>query len=268
MGKRTTVRDIDALYREGTPLTMVTCYDYSFAKLVEQADIELILIGDSLGNVIQGQETTLPVTVEDIIYHTRAVVRGNQSAHIVADLPFMSYQANDDEGIRNAGRLLKEGHAQSVKVEGGERIAPMVERMTRAGIPVMGHLGLTPQSVHEFGGFTVQGRGEAGEQLLEDARALEEAGVYALVLEMVPAELAERVTEAVDIPTIGIGAGAATSGQVLVIYDLLGLDTSFTPKFLKRYAEIEGTAVEALETYREEVRARSFPAEEHSWDDE
>ena len=266
MSRRKTVRDIDELYRAGTPITMVTCYDYTFGRLVDRADIDTVLIGDSLGNVIQGESTTLPVTVEDIIYHTRAVARGNESAHIVADMPFMSYQADATEGLKNAGRMLKEGGAQAVKIEGGEPVAPMIDRMVGAGIPVVGHLGLTPQSVHKFGGFRVQGKGEeAADQLVEDARALEDAGVYALVLEMVPAELAARVTEAIDIPTIGIGAGRQTDGQVLVIYDLLGLDTSFTPKFLKRFAEMEERAIEALSEYREEVRAREFPGDEHSF---
>ena len=266
MSSRNTVRDIGELYEEGTPITMVTCYDFTFARLVEQADIDAVLVGDSLGNVIQGQTTTIPVTLEDIIYHTRAVMRGNSGAHVIADMPFMSYQADPTEGVRNAGRLLKEAGAQAVKIEGGTSVAPTIERMVEAGIPVVGHLGLTPQSVHKFGGYRVQGRGdEARERLLEDARALEEAGVYALVLEMVPAELAAEITETIGIPTIGIGAGSETSGQVLVIYDLLGLDKSFTPKFLKRYADLESSAVDALEAYRDEVVDREFPTDDHSF---
>lgn len=266
MARRKTLRDIHRLYNDQTPLTMVTAYDFTFARLVEKADLDIILIGDSLGNVIQGLDTTVPVTVEDIIYHTRAVIRGNQSAHIVADLPFMSYQANDDEGIRNAGRLLKEGGAQSVKLEGGEYLAPLVSRMVRAGIPVVGHLGLTPQSVHAFGGFTVQGRDqEAARQLIQDAKALQDAGIYMLVLEMVPADLAREVTEALSIPTIGIGAGAQTSGQVLVIQDLLGMNSDFKPRFVKRFAQLEDAIVEALSTYGEEVRTRAFPDDDHSY---
>lgn len=266
MARRKTTRDILALHHAGQPITMVTCYDYTFARLVEQADIDCILIGDSLGNVIQGHDTTLPVTIDDIVYHTRAVARGNATAHIVADMPFMSYQANDDDGLRAAGRLLKEGGAQAVKVEGGEALAPMVDRMTRAGIPVVGHLGLTPQSVHAFGGYRVQGRDDAAAaQLVADARALQDAGMYMLVLEMVPAPLAAQVTAELHIPTIGIGAGPHTSGQVLVIYDLLGLNSDFRPRFVKRFAELDGAATDALTAYRDEVRARTFPADEHSF---
>ena len=267
MARRTTTRDLFKLYEAETPITMVTCYDYTFARLVDMADIDAVLIGDSLGNVMQGQETTIPVTVDDIIYHTRAVLRGNQTSLVVADMPFMSYQASFEEGMRNAGRLMKEGGAQAVKVEGGEAIAPLVEKMVYHGIPVVGHLGLTPQSVHKFGGFRVQGRGdEAAKQLLADARALEEAGAFMLVLEMVPRALAEKVTEAIGIPTIGIGAGNATSGQVLVLQDLLGMNQSFKPKFLKNFANLEETVTEALGAYRDEVRQGSYPGDEHSFD--
>ena len=264
--RRKTTRDIESLYRAGQPIAMVTCYDYTFARLVDKADIDCILVGDSLGNVVQGHDTTLPVTVDDIIYHTRAVMRGASSAHVIADMPFMSYQSSDDSGMRNAGRLLKEGGAQSVKVEGGEQLAPMVDRMVRAGIPVVGHLGLTPQSVHAFGGFRVQGKSDdAAEQLLRDARALQDAGAFMIVLEMVPAELGRRVTEALSIPTIGIGGGPHTSGQVLVIYDLLGLNLDFQPRFLKHFARLEDTVTAALESYRDEVRERSYPGDEHSF---
>ncbi len=264
--RRRTTRSIRKKYEAGTPLTMVTCYDYTFAKLVERADLDLILIGDSLGNVIQGQETTLPVTLEDIIYHTRAVIRGNGSALVVADMPFMTYQGDEIEALKNAGRLLAEGGAQAVKLEGGVEITGAVRRMTNAGIPVCGHLGLTPQSVHAFGGFRVQGREEdAAQKMIEDAKALQEAGAFMVVLELVPTELAKQVTEAIDIPTIGIGAGSVTSGQVLVLYDLLGMDLGFTPKFLKRFAQLEGEIVGALEAYKEEVEGRSYPAEEHSF---
>lgn len=263
---RKTIRDIQKIYAAGRPISMVTCYDFTFGRLVEAAGIDTILIGDSMGNVIQGHDTTLPVEVDDIIYHTRAVARGNQSALIIADMPFMSYQASDDIGLLNAGRLLKEGGAQAVKVEGGEHLAPMVKRMSAAGIPVVGHLGLTPQSVHAFGGFHVQAREEAAaEQLINDALALQEAGIFMLVLEMVPAALARRVTEALTIPTIGIGAGSDTSGQVLVIYDLLGLNTSFRPKFLKHFAELEATVIDALKAYKSEVEARSYPDDDHSF---
>lgn len=267
MARRKTNRDIHKLYEQGTPITMVTCYDYTFARLVEQAEIDTILVGDSMGNVMQGHDTTLPVTVDDIIYHTRAVLRGNATAHVVADLPFMSYQAGADDALRNAGRLLKEAGAQAVKVEGGRSIAPTVERMTAAGIPVVGHLGFTPQSVHKFGGFPVQGREEAAaEALVADAVALEEAGAYMIVLEMVPRALAERVTDELGIPTIGIGAGNATSGQVLVLQDLLGMNQSFKPKFVKNFANLERIVTDALGAYRDQVRQRSFPDDEHSFD--
>lgn len=264
--KRKTTRDLHKQYEAGQPITMVTCYDFTFARLVDKAGLDCILVGDSLGNVIQGHDTTLPVTVDDIIYHTRAVVRGCPSAHIVADMPFMSYQANDDDGVRAAGRLLKEGSAQSVKVEGGEQLAPMVDRMVRAGIPVVGHLGLTPQSVHAFGGFRVQGKSEkAADRLVADALALQDAGAFMLVLEMVPAALAKRVTDELSIPTIGIGAGVDTSGQVLVIYDLLGLNLDFTPRFLKHYARLEERVAAALGEYRDDVRERRYPTDDHTF---
>ncbi|MFP4597320.1 MAG: 3-methyl-2-oxobutanoate hydroxymethyltransferase [Persicimonas sp.] len=267
MARRKTTHDLHKLYEADTPLTMVTCYDYTFARLVEMADIDAILVGDSLGNVIQGHETTLPVTVDDIVYHTRAVARANGSAHLVADMPFMSYQASIDDGMRNAGRLLKEGGAQAVKVEGGRQIAPLVEKMAGQGVPVVGHLGLTPQSVHKFGGYRVQGRGDqAADELLEDARVLQEAGIYMLVLEMVPTAVAEKVTASLDIPTIGIGAGRVTSGQVLVLQDLLGMNSSFKPTFVKNFAHLEDSVTGALRAYRDEVHERSFPGDEHSFD--
>lgn len=267
MAQRKTNRHIQKLYEKDIPITMVTCYDYTFARLVEKSDFDTILVGDSMGNVIQGHTTTVPVTVDDIVYHTRAVGRGNQSAHLIADMPFGSYQTSDDEGMRNAARLLKEGGAQAVKLEGGESVAPLVKRLVTAGVPVCGHLGLTPQSVNQFGGFRVQGRGDdAGKQLLVDAKALQDAGAYMIVLEMVPKDLARRVTEALTIPTIGIGAGNATSGQVLVLQDLLGMNQDFCPKFVKRFANLEESVVDALNTYGEEVRDRSFPGDAHSYD--
>lgn len=266
MTRRLTTFDLLKKYRQGAPLSMVTCYDYTFARLVERAGIDMILVGDSMGNVVQGHETTLPVEVEDIIYHSRAVVRGNRTSHIVADLPFMSYQASADDAMVAAGRLLKEGGAQSVKLEGGESVAPLVARMVEAGIPVCGHLGLTPQSVHALGGFRLQGRGDAAaDRLKRDALALQEAGAFMIVLEMVPAPLAAEVTEALEIPTIGIGAGAQTSGQVLVIYDMLGLNTDFKPRFVKHFAQLEQTVTDALTAYREEVTARTFPDDAHSF---
>lgn len=264
--RRKTTRDLLKKYQEGQPISMVTCYDYTFARLVERAQIDMILVGDSLGNVIQGHDTTLPVTVEDIIYHSRAVIRGNSSALVVADLPFMSYQASPYEALTNAGRLLKEGMAQAIKLEGGAQLAPLVSQMTSAGIPVCGHLGLTPQSVHALGGYRVQAReDEAAKRLLSDAQALQDAGAFMIVLEMVPAQLAQQVTAQLQIPTIGIGAGNATSGQVLVIYDLLGLNHDFKPKFLKHYANLEDTVTEALKAYHAEVTSRAFPDDDHSF---
>lgn len=266
MARRLTTLDLLKKYRRGAPISMITCYDYTFARLVERAEIDMILVGDSMGNVIQGHETTIPVELEDIIYHTRAVIRGNSTSHVVADLPFMSYQASQDDAMVAAGRLLKEGHAQSVKLEGGESVAPLVARMVEAGIPVCGHLGLTPQSVHALGGFRLQGRGdEAAARLKRDALALQEAGAFMIVLEMVPAPLAAEVTEALEIPTIGIGAGPQTSGQVLVLQDMLGMNTDFKPRFVKHFASLEAIVTEALVAYRDEVTARTFPDEAHSF---
>jgi len=247
-------------------ITMVTGYDATFARLIDEAGADVILVGDSLGMVIQGEENTLPVTLEDIIYHTRAVMRGSRRAHVVADMPFMSYQANLAEAVANAGRLLKESGAQSVKVEGGRDIAPAVQRMVAAGIPVMGHVGLTPQSVHAMGGFKVQGRTvAAAERILDDAHALEDAGAYAVVLEGVPVELSRMVTDALSIPTIGIGAGVACDGQVLVIYDLLGMVQGFRPRFVKTYANLAGVIKDAVATFRTEVAEGQFPGEEHTF---
>jgi 3-methyl-2-oxobutanoate hydroxymethyltransferase len=266
MSQRKTIQDLQKAYRAGRPLSMVTCYDYTFARLTERANMDILLIGDSLGNVIQGQDTTLPVEVEDIIYHTRAVARGNQTGHLLADMPFMSYQVCAEDALRNAGRIMKQSGASSVKLEGGLSIAPTVRRLVDAGIPVCGHLGLTPQSFHTLSGYRVQGKGDdAAQRMIDDALALQDAGAYMIVLEMVPAALGKRVTEALVIPIIGIGAGVHTSGQVLVMYDLLGLNDSFKPKFLKRYAELGLTVEQALTAYREEVEARAFPDDAHSF---
>lgn len=265
MTQRKTVRTLQRARDEGVPITMVTAYDATFARLLDEADVDALLVGDSLGNVIQGQDTTIPVTLDHIIYHSAAVARGASRAHIVADMPFGTYGASVTDAVYNAARLMREGGAHAVKLEGGREFAETVHRISAIGVPVMGHLGLTPQSVHAFGGFRVQGRGDAGDALVEDARILEEAGAYAIVLELVPTELARRVTETVSIPTIGIGAGNATSGQVLVCYDMLGLNDGFTPKFLKRYASLADTVRDATRTYVDEVRARTFPDEAHSF---
>jgi 3-methyl-2-oxobutanoate hydroxymethyltransferase len=264
---RVRVHHLTEAKQQGQRLTAVTCYDATFARLVDAAGIDVVLVGDSLGHVIQGHDSTLPVTVDHIVYHTAAVARGLSRAHLVADLPFMSYR-NPDVALQNAGRMLAEGGAHAVKLEGGAEVAPTVRALVQAGIPVMGHIGLTPQSVHAMGGHRVQGRGRAARQrLLTDAKALQDAGCYAIVLELVPAELAAEVSQAVAIPTIGIGAGAGCDGQILVLYDLLGLNPGFAPKFLKRFANLAEVATEALVAYRAEVDAGSFPGPEHTFTD-
>lgn len=263
--RRISTRALQKKARDGEKIVMVTCYDATFARLVDAAEVDAILIGDSLGMVIQGHEHTIPVTLDDVIYHARAVARGCQRPHLVGDLPFGTYQANVDDAVRNAARLMQEGAVQAVKLEGGERVAPAVARMTEAGIPVMGHLGLTPQSVHQFGGYRIQGRTvSAAEKLLNDARCLQEAGAYSLVLEGIPLKLAEQVTDALSIPTIGIGAGPACDGQVLVLYDLLGLDDRFNPKFLKKFDNLQERVIAAVGNYAREVRTGDFPTARHS----
>jgi len=264
--KKVTIPSLQAMKAAGQRITMLTCYDATFARLVDDAGVDMVLVGDSLGMVIQGQSNTLPVTVEDIIYHCRAVSRGIRRAHVVGDMPFMSYQVNADDALRAAGRILRDGNAESVKLEGGEELAETVRRMTRAGIPVMGHVGLTPQSVHAMGGFVVQGRDEeSARRIWHDARALQEAGAYGLVLEGIPQALAAAISERLAIPTIGIGAGPGCDGQVLVLYDLLGLNADFKPKFVKRYAEGHATVKDAVGRYIAEVKAGTFPDEAHSF---
>jgi 3-methyl-2-oxobutanoate hydroxymethyltransferase len=252
--------------RDGRPLVMVTAYDATFARLVDAADVDIILVGDSLGMVIQGGENTLAVTVEDVIYHVRCVRRGSRYAHVAADLPFMSYQVSAEQALETAGRMVKDGGAESVKLEGGAAVVDSVRAIVGAGIPVMGHLGLTPQSVHAFGGFKVQARDEASaDRLREDALRLQDAGCYSLVLEGIPSDLATEVSASLEIPTIGIGAGAGCDGQVLVIQDLLGLDDQFRPKFVKRFAELAQPVRDAVDAFAGEVRARTFPADEHGF---
>jgi len=247
------------------PLVAITCYDYTFARLVDEfADI--VLVGDSLGMVVQGQRNTLGVTLDDVLYHTRAVARGLERAHLVADLPFGSYQTCVRDAVHSATRLLAEGKAEAVKLEGGRAMAETVDRLVSVGIPVMGHIGLTPQSVHQFGGFKVQGRSDAARaSLLEDALALQSAGAYSLVLEGIPADLAAELTSQLRIPTIGIGAGPRCDGQVLVITDLLGLNPSFKPRFVKHYAGLSSIVTEAVGQYAREVRSGVFPDKEHSF---
>ena len=247
-------------------IAMVTAYDATFARLLDDAGCDILLVGDSLGMVVKGENSTLSVTMEEMIYHLRAVARGTRRAQIVGDMPFMSYQGSLEEGIRNAGRLVKDGGAEAVKLEGGAQHAELVRRLVSTGIPVMGHLGLTPQSVHQMGGYKVQGRGEsAAQKIIEDARALDEAGCYAIVLEGIPSTLAAEITRAVCAATIGIGAGPECDGQVLVSYDLLGMNDEFRPKFVKRYEQLGVRIRTAVEAYVHEVRAGSFPDLEHSF---
>lgn len=250
----------------GAKIAMVTAYDYTMARLVDEAGVDMVLVGDSLGMVVQGLANTIPVSLDEMAYHCRAVARGLGHAHLVGDLPFMSYQVSPAQAVESSGKLMKEGLCESVKLEGGEDVAEHVYRIVRAGIPVVGHVGLTPQSVHALGGFKVQGRGEgAAEKLLRDSRALEQAGAFALVLEAIPPDLAAMVTREVSIPTIGIGAGAGCDGQVLVCTDLLGLVRGHMPKFAKHFAELGDAAVSAFETYVSEVRAGTFPGPEHTY---
>ena len=247
-------------------LTMLTAYDYSTAKLIDASGIDSVLVGDSLGMVMLGYEDTLSVTMEDMIHHTRAVARGVKDALVVSDLPFMSYQTSVYDAVVNAGRLIKEGRAQAVKLEGGLEVCPQIKAIVEASIPVMAHLGLTPQSVNAFGGFKVQGKDEeAARSLIEQAKAVEAAGAFAVVLECIPAKLAELITNSISIPTIGIGAGNGCDGQVLVYQDMLGLYSDFTPKFVKRYAEIGPQMENAIEDYISEVKSGAFPAAEHTF---
>ena len=265
---RISIHSLKQSKAEGKRFAMITAYDYPMARLVEQAGIPIILVGDSLGSVVLGYESTVPVTMDDILYHTRAVVRATNKAIVVADMPFMSYQANADEAMRNAGRLLQEGGATAVKLEGGSHVAPLVRRMVESGIPVMGHLGLTPQSVNQFGGHKVQGKTPAAAaKLLSDARALEEAGAFAVVLETIPAPLSRMVTERISIPTIGIGAGPHCDGQVQVLHDMLGIYDDRRPlKHAKRYAVLGEVIRDAVRTYVSEVEGQQFPGKEHSFE--
>lgn len=263
---KNTVSTIREQKKNGDKITMLTAYDYSTAKLIDEAGINSILIGDSLGNVILGYEDTLSVTMEDMLHHTRAVSRGAKNALIVADMPFMSYQTSVYDAVVNAGRLIKEGRAQAVKLEGGATVCKQIRAIVDASIPVVAHLGLTPQSINAFGGFKVQGKTEeAARRLISDAKAIEEAGAFAVVLEGIPAKLAEIITNTISIPTIGIGAGKGCDGQVLVYQDMLGMFSDFTPKFVKRYANVGEIMTGAFKEYIEEVKSGAFPKEEHSY---
>jgi 3-methyl-2-oxobutanoate hydroxymethyltransferase len=263
---RVTIRDLSRMKRNGEKIPMITAYDYTSAQLVERAGIPLILVGDSLGQVVLGYDSTVPVTMDEMVHHIKTVVRGTQRAHVVGDLPFLSYHADVPEAVRNAGRLLKEGGAQSVKLEGGRTQAETVSRIVESGIPVMGHIGLTPQAVNQLGGYRVQGRSlKDAVRLMEDARALEEAGAYAIVLECVPAQLAQMITERVGVPTIGIGAGAGCDGQVQVFHDMMGLYQDFTPKHARQYAQLGQTVVDATRSYVQDVENEQFPDDSESF---
>ncbi|MCA9528744.1 MAG: 3-methyl-2-oxobutanoate hydroxymethyltransferase [Myxococcales bacterium] len=261
-----TVPGLRRMKARGERITMVTAYDATFARMLDEAGVDALLVGDSLGMVVQGRDSTLPVTLDEMVYHCRMVSRGVQRAHLVCDMPFMTWQVSPEDALRNAARVVAEGRAHAVKLEGGRDAAATIDRLVRCGVPVMGHVGLTPQSVHAMGGFRVQGRTEdAADAVFADAVAVADAGAYALVLEGIPTDLAERITAAIDIPTIGIGAGPGCDGQVLVCYDLLGLTTDLRPKFVKRYAELYEAGVAAARTYCEEVRSGAFPTAEHGF---
>jgi 3-methyl-2-oxobutanoate hydroxymethyltransferase len=261
-----TVRDIRAFKERRERFAMLTAYDAASARLLDAAGIPVLLVGDTLGETVLGHSNTLPVTVDDMVHHSAAVVRGVTEAFVVGDMPFMSYQASAAEGLANAGRLMKEAGVNAIKLEGGSRVVELVARMVEAGVPVMGHIGLTPQSVHQLGGYRVQGRGEAAQRILQDAKELEAAGVFALVLEAIPSDLARSITESVSMPTIGIGAGPHCDGQVLVFHDAMGLTSGRVPKFVKRYAELGDDIRAAAAAFAADVAAGTFPDAGHSYD--
>lgn len=267
--KKVTAPDLRArkgsLPPHGEKIAMVTAYDYTMARLADEAGVDMVLVGDSLGMVVQGLSTTIPVTLDEMAYHCRAVARGLARAHLVGDLPFMSYQVSPAQAVESAGKLMKEGACESIKLEGGQEVAEHVMRIVRAGIPVVGHVGLTPQSVHALGGFKVQGRGHGADKVVDDAVALEQAGAFCIVLEAIPPDVAAQITSLVSVPTIGIGAGSACDGQVLVCTDLLGLSRGHQPKFAKRFADLGDQAVQAFSDYVREVRSGEFPAAAHSY---
>lgn len=261
-----TVNDFYKKKASGQKITMLTAYDYPTAQMVDEAGIDAVLVGDSVSMVVQGIENTLPVTMDEMVYHTKMVTRAVKSAMVIGDMPYMSYQISVEEALRNAARFIKEGGAQAIKLEGGREIADIVSAMTRAEIPVMAHVGLTPQALHRMGGFKVQGRSaDAAARILEDAKILEDAGAFSMVVEAVPAELATEITRTLGIPTIGIGAGVNCDGQVLVLHDLLGLFERFLPKFAKRYVNLKEIGVNAIVEYKKEVEDGTFPGPEHSF---
>lgn len=264
--KKVTTHQLQAMKERGEKISMLTAYDYSMARILDEAGIDMILVGDSASNVMAGNETTLPITLDQMIYHATSVVRAVNRAFVLVDIPFGSYQGNSSEALRSAIRIMKESGAHGIKVEGGEEIQQSVERIVKAGVPVMGHLGLTPQSIYKFGTYTVRAKEEAeAEKLLHDARLLEESGCFGIVLEKIPASLAAEVTNQLNIPTVGIGAGAATDGQVLVVHDMLGITKNFKPRFLRRYADLENIMGNAVQNYIADVKGQKFPNQEESY---
>ena len=261
-----TIHDFLNKKRDGKKITMLTAYDYPFARIVDEAGIDVILVGDSLGMVVQGLENTLPVTMDEMIYHTKMVSRAVKNAMVIGDMPFMSYQTGIEDAVRNAGRFLKDAGASAVKMEGGAEVADHIKAMTKSDIPVMAHIGLTPQSIHRMGGYKVQGKTEeAAKKLIEEARIVEDAGAFSLILEAIPMDLSRKITEELSIPTIGIGGGPYCDGQVLVLHDVIGLFERFVPKFIKKYANLKDDALNAIRKYREEVEKGTFPSDEQSF---
>ena len=266
MKEKFTIKSFQKAKDGKRPITMLTAYDYSMAKILDSAGVDALLVGDSLGMVVQGNDSTISVTVDEMIYHAKAVIRGTKRALVVVDMPFMSYHTSSDDAVKNAGRLMKEGGAHAVKLEGGVEYAEIIHQIVRAQIPVMGHIGMTPQSVHMFGGFKVQGKNLAqAQRIIDDAKALEEAGVFSIVLECVPEELSKLISEIVSVPTIGIGAGKYCDGQVLVCNDMLGMFNDFVPKFVKQFAHLSTDIESAVTTYIEEVSTNDFPKAEHTF---
>jgi len=264
--KKVTILDLQKMKNEAVKISMLTAYDFRMAYILDTSGVDILLVGDSVGNVFMGEDNTLSVTVDQMIYHTRAVVRGRKRSLVVTDMPFMSYQVSVEEARRNAGRMVKEGGAEAVKIEGGENAAAVIQAISDMDVPVMGHIGLTPQSIHRMGGYRIQGREEQQKQkLMADAVAVERAGAFAVVLEGIPQKLAKKITEKLKIPTIGIGAGLDCDGQVLVINDMLGLSGKFRPKFVKQYVQLERVIQEAVSTYIDEVKAQKFPQDEFSF---
>jgi 3-methyl-2-oxobutanoate hydroxymethyltransferase len=264
--KKVTILDLQKMKDSGEKIAMLTAYDYPTARMLDEGGVDVLLIGDSVGNVMMGHENTLPVTVDDMVYHTRAVVKARKRALVVADMPFMSYQVSIEEARRNAGRLIQQGGAEAVKLEGGENMEAVIRALSEVDIPVMGHIGLTPQSIHRMGGYKVQGKEERQRQkLLADALAVERAGAFSVVLEAIPHELAKEITATLHIPTIGIGAGVSCDGQVLVIHDVLGLSGSFRPKFVKQYVQLEPVIKKAVQEYVTEVKEEKFPTKAQSF---